>query len=151
MTSHQKTDEGVPTNHVLAVLAPNALESALGDLERAGFGSYRPFSGEAAANEFDAKGEKSGPVGKLIKMLNKHLSEEPNYLAQYEEEAREGKVVLAVRIEHSEAAEEVRDLLERHGARNIRLFGTMAVTDLSPLSNPSLRSEESPEQQATKH
>jgi hypothetical protein len=38
--------------------------------------------------------------------------------------------------------------MEKHGARNVRHFGTLAVADLTPESNPSARSQESPERQS---
>ena len=36
-------------------------------------------------------------------------------------------------------------MIEQMGGHNIRYFGALAVADLTPLSNPSTRSEESPE------
>ncbi len=147
MTSYQ-TNENIPNNHVLAVLSETGAQSAIEDLKRGGFDSIRLFRGESAAIEMDAKGGHSGPVGKVVKMVQEHLSEEPNFLAQYEEESRHGNVVLAVRLDDHDKMEAVKEILERHSARNIRYFGTMAVTDLSPLTNPSLRSSESPEEAA---
>jgi hypothetical protein len=101
--------------------------------------------GEQAAETLDAKGEHSGPLAKLVRVVQDHLSEQTDYLAQYEAEAREGNVVLAVPVEKREQADAVRDVLERHGGRNIRFFGKLAVSDLSPLSNPTPRSDSSPE------
>jgi len=136
----------VPDNHVLAVLpSQNATKSAMSDLERNGFDENVVMRGETVAREVDAKGEKSGPIGKVVKALADHMSEQQNYLAQYEEEARNGNAVLAVHVKDPDQAEAAKEILERYSARNIRFFGKLAVTDLTPLSNPSSRSEESPE------
>jgi hypothetical protein len=42
----------------------------------------------------------------------------------------------------------VAGVLVRHGARNVRYFGTLAVVDLTPATNPSARSADSPEPQS---
>ena len=118
------------------------------DLAKHGFGHAQIFEGEALHNEIDAKGSDSGGVGKIVKAVQDHLSEEPNFLAQYEEEARRGNAVIAVHAGDRDRAEEVAEVLQRHGARNLRFFGTLAVSDLTPASNPSARSAESPEPQS---
>src|SRR5581483_5283768 len=81
----------VPDNHVLAVLpSSSATQSAVSDLQRNGFGESEVLRGETGAQEVDAKGESSGPIGKIVKLFADHLSEQQNFLAQYEEEARNG-------------------------------------------------------------
>ena len=76
----------LPDNHVLAVMpSQNASKSAMSDLERSGFTENTVMRGEAVAREVDAKGDNSGPVGKVVKALADHMSEQQNYLAQYEE------------------------------------------------------------------
>jgi hypothetical protein len=136
----------IPDNHVLAVMpSQNASQSAMSDLKRNGFGENTVMRGEAVAREVDPKGENSGPIGKVVKALADHMSEQQNYLAQYEEEARNGNAVLAVHVKGQEEAEAAKEILERYSARNIRFFGKLAVTDMTPLTNPSSRSAESPE------
>lgn len=136
----------IPDNHVLAVMpSQGASKSAMGDLERSGFTDNTVMRGEAVAREVDAKGDKSGPIGKVVKALADHMSEQQNYLAQYEEEARNGNAVLAVHVKGEQEADAAKEILERYSGRNIRFFGKLAVTDMTPLSNPSSRSEESPE------
>jgi hypothetical protein len=111
------------------------------ELEQAGFAGSRPLLGDEAAETLDAKGERGGLLDKLVKSVQDHLSEQPDYLAQYEAEAREGNVVLAVPVDERERAEAVKDVLQRHGARNIRYFGKLAVSDLTPTSNPTPRTD----------
>ena len=136
----------VPDNHVMAVLpSAGAVQSAISDLTRNGFDDNIVLRGEGVTNEVDPKAEQSGPVGTIARAVGDHLSEEQNFLAQYQEEARSGNPVLAVHVPNKDRIQEATDILERYSARNIRFFGKMAVTDLSPLSNPSTRSEESPE------
>jgi hypothetical protein len=135
----------IPNNHVMAVMpSSGAVESAKSELVRNGFGENELLRGESGAREVDAKGD-SGAVAKVVKGLADHLSEQQNYLAQYEEEARNGAPVLAVHVKNEEEAEAAKEILEHYSARNIRFFGKLAVHDLSPGTNPSSRSEESPE------
>jgi hypothetical protein len=139
----------LPTNHVMAVIdSHNAALEAADELRSHGFPEARLLRGEAITEETDPKAERAAnPVSKAIKAVQDHLSEEPNYLAQYQEEARSGRNVVAVLVEGPEEAEGAREILESHGARNVRFFGRLAVSDLTPESNPTTRSEDSPERQ----
>jgi hypothetical protein len=130
---------------ILAVVSRLASAAVLKDLERAGFSGAQALTGEQATLVLDPKGEHSGPAGKLLRMVQDHLSEETDYLMQYEDEAQKGQTVLAVPMANKEDVEVARDIIGRHGGRNVRLFGTVAVTDLTPLSNPSLRADETVE------
>ena len=135
-----------PRDHVFAVVpSRDAARTTIESLIRQGYTESVVFEGEDAANEVDAKGEKAGPIEKVLKAIGDHLSEQPNYLSQYQEEARSGNVVLAVRVKDADDAERAGKMIEQMGGHNIRYFGALAVADLTPLSNPSTRSEESPE------
>lgn len=136
-------------NHVVAVIDTEAAAAAVAaDLQRQGYSKASLFQGEDVADKLDPKGEHSGPVAKIFKAVEDHLSEETNYLAQYQEEARAGHDVVAVPVEDKEQADAVQAILTRHGGRNVRFFGRLAVTDMTPESNPSRPSEASPEVQA---
>jgi hypothetical protein len=135
-----------PRDHVFAVVpSRDAARTAIDTLMQQGYMESIVFEGNAITHEVDPKGERAGPIEKVLKMIGDHLSEQPNYLSQYQEEARNGNVVLAVRVENGEDAQRAGAILQQLGGHNIRYFGAMAVSDLSPLSNPSTRSEESPE------
>ena len=135
-----------PRDHVFAVVpSRDAARTTLEALIQAGFTESIVFEGEEAANEVDAKGEKANPIEKVLKAIGDHLSEQPNYLSQYQEEARNGKVVIAVHVKDGDNAQRAAEILHKQGGQNIRYFGALAVADLSPISNPSSRSEESPE------
>jgi hypothetical protein len=140
------TTTTVPNNHVMAVMpSTGAIESAIKELRSNGFDDNIVLRGEGVTREVDPKAEQSGLVGTIARAVSDHLSEEQNFLAQYQEEARNGNAVLAVHVDNKDRIEEARDILEHYSARNIRFFGKLAVTDLSPLSNPTTRSEESAE------
>jgi hypothetical protein len=135
-----------PRDHVFAVLpSRDAARSTVEALMRAGFRESIVFEGEDVTHDVDPKGEQAGPLEKVLKAIGDHLSEQPNYLSQYQEEARNGRVVLAVRAKNGDDAQRAADILHSQGGQNIRYFGALAVADLSPLSNPSSRAEESPE------
>ncbi|MPZ49461.1 MAG: hypothetical protein GEU75_09225 [Dehalococcoidia bacterium] len=147
--SEQQQNETIPNNHVVAVISgPAAAEAVTRELQQDGFDQLLLFRGNDIAETVDPKGENAGPLAKLVKAVQDHLSEEPNFLTQYQEEARNGNDVVAVQVQNKDQAYEVKEILERHGARNLRFFGLLSVTDLSPESNPSLRSADSPEPQS---
>lgn len=142
-------EERIPNNHVIAVInGSDAAEAAAHDLDSRGFVHTHLFRGAEAEEAFDAKGDNSSFVTKIIRAAQDHLSEETNYLAQYQEEAHNGNEVIAVKVEDHEQSQAVKGLLEKHGAHNVRFFGTLAVEDLTPETNPSARSEASPEHQS---
>ena len=143
----ERKEENIPNHQVIAVINGSAsADEAARDLEQRGFHS-EVMSGEEAVAHLQ-KGDSSGLLNKIVKAAQDHLSEETNYRAQYEEEARNGNDIISVRVKDQEQAEEVKNLLETHGARNMRYFGALSVADLTPESNPSLRSSESAERQS---
>jgi hypothetical protein len=138
--------EQLPNNHVVGVInGAEAAEAARCELQQAGFFGAYLFEGDDVTMVMDPKGERAGPIASIFKAIQDHLSEEPNYLAQYQEEAKAGNEVIAVKADNQEQADAIREILERHGARNIRFFGRLAVADLTPASNPTPRSADSPE------
>jgi hypothetical protein len=148
MTS-QDIPENLPNNHILAVLGSgeNAARAAA-KLKQDGFDHTFLFEGESLTETIDAKGEHANAFSKALKAVQGTLSEESDYLAQYEEEARRGNQVIAIEAKDRDRTEQARQVLDLYGARNIRLFGTLAVTDLSPATNPSARAADSPEPQS---
>jgi hypothetical protein len=143
-------NESLTNNHVVGVIhGEESARQASQELEQR-YPNPVVLSGEEGARQIDAKGEHGGVFSRIFSIVEDHLSEATNYLKQYEAEARNGNCVVAVEVPSREEAEPVREVLERNGAHNIRFFGRLAVTDLSPQTNPSARSDESPEkQQAT--
>ena len=141
-----KTSDQLPNNHVFGVLTGRASAAEVEQLlKREGFDEVAEFRGEELADAVDPHGEKSGIIGSIVKGIQDHLSEEQNYLQQYVEEARRGREVVAVGVHSDDQVGAARNLLQQHGAENIRFFGRLAVHDLTPESNPSTRSAESPE------
>src|SRR5436190_4500470 len=78
-----------PRDHVFAVVGSReAARAAIDSLVRQGYPESIVFEGDDVTKDVDPKGEKAGnPVEKVMKMIGDHLSEQPNYLSQYQEEA----------------------------------------------------------------
>ena len=131
--------EDLPRNYVLAIVDGNeSASTAVTELQRAGFPDTQVFQGEEFQETIDAQDEKKGNFfSKALKSIPEHLSEESDYLAQYQEEAEKGGSIVAVKTLDRDRMQEVQDILERFGARNMRFFGGLMVTDLSAASNPS--------------
>ena len=137
-------DVKIPNNHVLAVFhAESQAEIAARELQKKGFGEPVIISGGKEASEkIEVEGEHSNPVSSFVKTLAGHLSEQVPLLEQYEEEARLGRKVFAIRVEEKDQIFEITELLKAQGGVNIRYFGTFAVSDMTPESNPSASSDE---------
>ena len=134
----------IPDNHVLAVLNTSDEDGIRRELHSAGFQEVNFMTHRGVGREVDPGAEHANPVSRLIYLLMNHLSEQRRYLEQYEEEARNGNRIAAVRVEDDAEARAVAEVLGRHGAVNIRFFGKLAVTDLTPQTNPSAASDRLP-------
>jgi hypothetical protein len=143
------TGPTIPSNHVLALVkgASSAAEVA-DELRDRGLDSPMIVSGEKLSDRLEAE---SGLVERALQKLFGHLSEQPNYLRQYEEAVRRGQTVVAVKAEDDDEVEVAREVLGKHGAVDVRFFGKMAVTDLSPESNPSVGEKGTPRARPLEH
>jgi hypothetical protein len=138
--------DNLSNNHLVGVIDRDTQAAkAVNELEAAGYHHPVILTGEEGASQIDARGENGGFFAKIRGRIEDHLSEEPNFLKQYEEEARAGKHVVAVEVPGRDEAEKARQVLDHNGAQNIRFFGKLAVSDLSMESNPSAPSDASPE------
>jgi len=148
MTENTLT-ENLANNHLVGVIeAPEAATQAVQELQEAGYRDPVILYGEEGARQINAKGEHGGIFGRILGMVEDHLSEATNFMKQYEEAALNGKQVIAVEVPNLEEAENAQGVLERNGALNIRFFGKLAVADLTPETNPSGPAGELPEQQS---
>ena len=134
--------ETIPANHVVALVGDSATASAVAAaLTEHGLEAPLIVSNEMVGERLAAE---SGFVDRALQTLFGHLSEEVNYLDQYEEAARNGQTVVAVKANDDDEIQQASDILQKHGAMNVRFFGRLAVTDLTPDSNPSHGSDETP-------
>jgi len=139
------SEDTIPKSHVLAVIpSSSAAREAAADLERRGFGRPEVLAGRRAEAKIQTTSDKRNPIAAALKFAIEHLSEEESYLEQYEEQAQAGANVLTLKVKDREEAERVRDVLQFHGAVNIRYFGKLAVADLTPQTNPSAPSDARP-------
>ena len=129
----------IPANHVVGVVSGDgSVDRTKKALEREGFEEV------LVMEHVDATGEGVNPITGFIEKLAGHLSDQTGYLDQYKEQTEAGGTVLAVKVEDKDDAERVRATMELMGAVNIRLFGRLAVSDLTPETNPSAPSGERP-------
>ena len=121
----------IPNNRVVGVISGSkSAEDAVTRLRSDGFEDVLVMS------HVDTAGEGVNPISALMGMLAGHLSDETVYLDQYQEATNNGSLVLAVPA-NGEQTDRAREILELHGAVNIRYFGRLAVSDLTPQTNPS--------------
>jgi hypothetical protein len=133
---HQNEQEqALKGSHLLGIVATlHAAEEIARSLRHAGY-EATTLTEQEFANLVDPTGEKGGLLGHVFRLVEGHLSEESNILTQYQEAARQGKGILAARLEPDDARVLTADLTER-GAYNLRLFTALSVIDLTPETNP---------------
>ena len=125
----------IPSNHVIGLVGGAATAAALAaELTERGLEAPILVSGERLSDRLEAE---SGLVERALQRLFRHLSEETNYLHQYEEAVRRGQTVVAVKTERYEDVELARGILDKYGAIDVRFFGRLAISDLTPDSDPS--------------
>jgi hypothetical protein len=130
----------IPSNHVVGVISGSkSADDAVSRLQRAGYDDV------LVMHHVDKVGEGVNPLSALLERLSGHLSDEVGYLDQYQEATEKGDVVLAVGAEQGDQADRVREIMELEGAVNIRYFGKLAVTDMTPPTNPSAASDVQPQ------
>jgi hypothetical protein len=117
--------ETIPSNHVIALVRDPASGSEIVDaFEAASLGRVILIA------EPDVERRLAAVAGLAGRMLQRNDDREPSYLEEYEQAVREGQVVVAVRAEGHDVVRRTRELLQRHGATNIRYFGRLAIADL---------------------
>ncbi len=124
-----------PTNSLLGVIDdPAELGPALRDLEAAGFTgeAVSVFSGEEDAQKIDASGTGHGVLTRLLRLVQAVHAVDQEQLKRYEEAARSGKHVLAVRVNDSQERERAREVLNAHGGHFINFYGRMTIQGLEP-------------------
>jgi len=138
--------QDLPRNHVLAVVdGSDAAASTVIELRSAGFNETLALHGTEFQEAVGSNDDKTGNfLIKALKSIPESLSEESNYLAQYQEQATRGRSIIAVKAANHEEAEAIGEVLRRSGAGNVRFFGALAVSDLSGLANPSAKEAVTP-------
>jgi hypothetical protein len=130
--------EAIPANHVVALVKDSATGSAVSAAFTAdGLETPLVVSNDMVGQRLSAK---SGLVDRTLQTLFGSLSEQGDYLTQYEGAARNGQTVVAVKANSDDEMRRAAAILEKHGAMDVRFFGRLAVTDLTPESNPSAAS-----------
>lgn len=141
MNSHsdETKSESVSGEYVLAVMStPGTAAKAVSELQSHGHEPASVLTEQDFAELLDPTGSEAGGIKGLLKRIGGHLSEQQNFQAQYKEEAGAGKGVVAVKVkDRHEAETDVSSILMVHGAMNMRHFGKLAVTDLTPETNPN--------------
>jgi len=74
--------------------------------------------------------QRRGWIGRFAARISALLSDDGHYIQTYSEEARRGHSLLLVHAATPAVVEQVRQVLSAHGARSMRHFGHLAVTEL---------------------
>lgn len=134
----------IPHNHVIGVLKSRDEDAIRRDLNAAGYADVLFLTQREVEEKVDPEAENANPLVRLIYQLANQLSEQASYLEQYEEAARKGNHVVAVRVDDDDGAQQVKEILLDHDVVDLRYFGRLAVKDLTPDTNPSATSDRLP-------
>lgn len=134
----------IPHNHVIGVLKSRDEDAIRRDLNAAGYADVLFLTQREVEEKVDPEAENANPLVRLIYQFANHLSEQASYLEQYEESARKGNHVVAVRVDDDDGAQQVKEILLDHDVVDLRYFGKLAVKDLTPDTNPSATSDRLP-------
>jgi hypothetical protein len=125
-----KMGEFYPIDDIVAVVEDQATgERAVRDLVQAGVpeGDIDLIEGAWFIEHGRELKEGEGLAERLGRLV---ASEEHAYLREYEEEARQGHVLMAVHAADAETTEQVRRVLVAHGARRMRHYRERVIEDL---------------------
>lgn len=134
-----------PVNHLFGIIDDTYLaETALQALAEAGFGGEEimVFTGEQGAERIDAEGTEHGLFARLVRRVQ-HMTPEHDQAVVYQEAAKSGKSVVAIRADSNEEKERALGILRTNGAHFINFYGPLASellegSSFSPLDKDSL-------------
>ena len=123
-----------PYNSVVAVIDdPAHLDDAVHALQEAGFAEsdVGVLCGQAGVQRIDAKGERSGLLGRLFRIVDR-LGEEHEHTARHVEALQAGSFVVVVAAPHDGAKARARSALAAHGGHFISYYSRWQTEDLAP-------------------
>ncbi len=126
---------GYPTDHLLGILPDGpAAQRAAADLGAIGVlpSDVRIFAGEDAALRIDGRGTHHGLVARLYRLVQLTQMDQAPDFRRYEEQARRGHPVVAVRETSPERRRAIRAVLRRHGAHFVNFYGRVYTETLDP-------------------
>lgn len=133
--SQQQNEKALwtPKNDVLAVIDDmDAAENAIGDLVAAGCEpeDIALYTGEAAADRFDTRGERAGWFTRIIRGMWHASTPEGGAMDDYEAQVKEGRPVLAIHVEDDTRIPTIHETLKHHNAHHMRYFSDWTIVVL---------------------
>jgi len=130
---------GYPVGRVLSVFdsavdADRAIEALA--TSRLGASAVERFEGAADADQFDATGERHGPVARVLRTVQFSLMDQLPAMAWYEAALREGRTVLAVRTRERKTTLRVVEALKVAGGHFVNHFGRAATEEFARWQGP---------------
>ncbi len=122
-----------PKNYVVAAIDATAGAAAVKALLSSGFGSnsIHLHDGPGVCQIRAAIYEQRTPLQRAGATVTRALTDEGLLSQEYFEEAEAGASIIAVLAPEPRLVTEAGPILEAHGARRIRLYGTKTITDLA--------------------
>jgi len=137
--SHARRFIGYPTDHMLAVVGDAGQAAAAAASIRAAGIPDRDITllrGPEGADRLDGTGAANGVLARIRRLTSFTLMDQLVDMAAYEWAARDGSVVLMVRVRGDAPKAAVLDLLRGHGAHFINYYGRFATEELERWQGP---------------
>jgi hypothetical protein len=121
-----------PKNYVVAAIDPTQGAAAVEALLSAGFGgnSVHLHDGARIGQIRAAIYEQRTPLQRAAASVSRALTDEGLMSQEYFEEAEAGASLIAVLAPEPRLVTEARRILASHGARRMRYYGDLTITDL---------------------
>lgn len=113
----------LPEGHVIGVVSDPRLETLETDLRSAGFSDFTILAHDDVSDEIKARTEDSSSFQGLMEQLKNRPGAEIQFFEQYEDEARAGRHIVAVKAGSQAETERIRDVLQRNQVLDIRYLG----------------------------
>jgi hypothetical protein len=130
---------GYPTDHLMGILpSPAASVAAVAGLVAAGVApdAIRVMVGEAAALRIDGRGTHHGLLARLYRLVQFTQMDQAPDFRRYEQAARAGHPVVAVREADAARRPAIRAVLRAHGAHFTNFYGRYYSETLDPYEGP---------------
>jgi len=112
---------------------PQQAEQAQRALLQAGFSQENVLllHGDDALQRLNAKDEKRGPMGWMMKVVSDIVTDASAFEDSYVDEAKNGHSIINVQVSEQDQMGRARQIIADHGGHYIKHFGDWVITDLS--------------------
>ena len=119
-----------PSNRVIGAVVIDRLGDLVPELVAAGFAPIGILAGEGGLRRLGATGGGGGLAG-LLRRVQMSMGGDADYVRDAEQEVRDGHALVDVEVDDDDEKARAREILARHGGRQIAFFGQWTIETLT--------------------